>query len=204
MTPDEQEARLPIDAAYLEAGRRVLAEHGYQAATVERIAEEAGVSRMTLHRRGVSKDAILAVLVEQAVGRYRAALWPALTGPGSAAERLKAALHALCEQAEQNMELLLALRSQSDAVFHEPGEEVMTRTVFAEPLERLLRDGVLDGSLREVDFVETATTLFNMVGWTYIHLRTGHGWKPERARRSVLALALDGLRPCNREGEEPG
>ena len=192
-------ARAPrIDAAVAEAGRRVLARHGYHAATVERIAREAGVSRVTLHRHGVSKDAILAVLLERALDDYRAAMWPALTGSGTGADRLESALVALCEQAEANLELLLALRSRTDAVFHESGQEAMTRSVFTDPLKRLLQDGIADGSLRRLDPAELATVLFNLVGWTYIHLRTGHGWNTARARRNVLDIALNGVRRCER------
>jgi hypothetical protein len=65
--------------------------------------------------------------------------------------------------------------------------------VFTEPLERLLRDGAADGSLAVVDPLEEATVLFNLVGWTYVHLRTGHGFAPERARRGVLDPVLHGL-----------
>jgi AcrR family transcriptional regulator len=182
-----------LDPQLLEAGRRVFATHGYGGATVERIAKEAGLSRVTLHRRGVSKETILATLAERGIERYRAALWPALTAAGNGAERLRAALEGLCEAAEDNLEVLVALNSQTDAVFHETGEEVLTRDVFTEPLERLLRDGATDGSLRQLDPVETATVLFNLVGWTYIHLRTGHGWPPERASSGVLEIALTGV-----------
>src|SRR5919197_3721687 len=102
-----------LDDKLLEAGRSAFKRFGYQGATVERIAGEAGVSRVTLHRRGISKDAILAELSERAAERYRAALWPALTGPGSGHERLELALAALCDEAEANLELLIALRSQA-------------------------------------------------------------------------------------------
>ena len=148
---------------------------------------------MTLHRRGVTKDGLLAELVARATEDYRRMMWPALTGQGTAADRLALALEALCAAAEEHMALLVALRAQSDAIFHRDEEEAMTRTVFTEPLEKLLRDGVADGSLRALDPSETATVLFNLVGWTYIHLRTGHGWKPERARRATLDPVLHGL-----------
>src|SRR3954454_6548095 len=85
-----------LDPRLLEAGRRVFATHGYGGATVERIAREAGLSRGTLHRRGVSKETILAALAERGIEHYRAALWPALTAPGNGAERLRAALEGLC------------------------------------------------------------------------------------------------------------
>jgi AcrR family transcriptional regulator len=187
-----------IDDSLLQAGRRALRRHGWHALTAERIAEEAGISRITLHRRGIRKEDILAALTERAIEAYRGALWPALTSPGIGRERLEQALHALCESAEEHLELLVALRSQTDAVFHEDEpEEVMTRSVFTQPLERLLRDGMADGSLREMNPVETATLLFNLVGWTYIHMRTGHRWRPDRARARTLDIALRGLASCS-------
>jgi AcrR family transcriptional regulator len=183
-----------IDAALLDAGRRALRRHGWQALTAEHIAQEAGISRVTLHRRGVRKQDILDALTEKAIEAYRAALWPALTAPGTGGERLEQALRALCASAEENLELLVALRSQTDAIFHQPERgEAMTRSVFTEPLERLLRDGTADGSLRALDPVETATVLFNLVGWTYIHLRTGHGWAPEHSRERTIEIALRGV-----------
>ena len=182
-----------LDDNVLDGGRRALQRYGYAGATLERIASEAGITRVTLHRRGVTKDAILAELAERGAEAYRAALWPALTAPGSARERMELALKALCESAEENLELLVALRAQSDAVFHSDGDEQLTRSVFTEPLERLLRDGEADGTLRVLDPVEAATVLFNQVGWTYVHLRTGHSWKPARARRACVDMALHGL-----------
>ena len=96
------------------------------------------------------------------------------------------------------MGLLVALRAQTDAVFHEDEDEALTRNVFTEPLERLLRDGIADGSVCADNAEEMATVLFNMVGWTYIHLRTGHGWPPERALPAVIDPIWHGLR-CPRE-----
>ena len=191
-TRNSEDARA-YDEALLAAAAEAFRKHGFAGATIERIAAEAGVSRVTLHRRRVTKDGLLSALAERGAERYRAALWPALTAPGSAAARLEAAMHALCESAEENLDLLIALRAQSDSIFHPDGKEQMTRSVFTEPFERVLRDGATDGTLRELDPVETATLLFNLVGWTYVHLRTGHGWSPERARRSTIGVALHGL-----------
>lgn len=181
-------------AKLVEAARQAFEEHGYAGTTLERIASAAGLSRVTLHRHGVTKDGLLAGLVARATEAYREAMWPVLTGGGSGAERLEAALRTLCEVAEREMPMLLALRSQNDRVFHREDEaETLTRGVFTDPLERAIRDGVADGSLRPLDPLETATLLFNLVGWTYLHMRTGHGWPPERATAAVLDPILHGL-----------
>ncbi len=183
-----------LDDSLIDAAQRAFAQHGYHGTSAERIAQEAGVSRVTLHRRGVTKEAILDALAQRATRRYQEALWPALTASGCACDRMELALEAMCVAAEDSLELLVALRSRTDAIFHAEGPEALTRSVYTEPLERLLRDGALDGSLREVDPLETATVLFNMVGWTYVHLRTGHGWNPERCSRATIDVALGGLR----------
>jgi hypothetical protein len=36
--------------------------------------------------------------------------------------------------------------------------------------------------------------LYNLISWTYRHLRRNHGWSPERTRAGVLSIALDGVR----------
>lgn len=192
------------DTQILAAARQAVERHGWREATLERIAGEAGLSRMTLHRRGVTRAAVLTGLASLLEEDYRGALWPALTATGSARDRLQLACEGMCAVAERNLELIAALGdAPRDRIFHEEAESphgdpsaqaVLTRRVFTEPVERLLRDGAADGSLRAVeDPAETATVLFNLIGWTYRHLRRGHGWAPERARRGVLSIALGGL-----------
>ena len=166
----------------VEGARHVLAEDGLAAATLERISVAAGVSRMTLHRRGLSKRTILEALADDVEADYREAIWRALVSKGNARQRLRHALEIECDVAEDNLELLAALSGG-----------VLRRAVFVEPLERLLLDGAADGSLAADDAAETATVLFNLVAHTYRHLRTDHGWTAERTREAVLAVAIEGV-----------
>jgi AcrR family transcriptional regulator len=163
----EQVERAPaqVPPHIVEAARQMLATDGLEAATLERISAAAGVSRMTLHRHGVSERDILRALAAQFEADHRREMWTALVAPGTARA----------------------------AIFHEPGPAALTRAVFVEPLERLLRDGAADGSLAAVDARETATVLFNTVAHTYRHLRSGHGWSAERARGGVVALVMAGV-----------
>jgi AcrR family transcriptional regulator len=183
-----------IDPSLLDGARRAVERHGWEGLTLQRLADEAGLSRMTLHRRGVSRDALLAALAEQLEREYREALWPAMTAPGTALERLELALASLCDVVDGNLELLDALgHSERDAVFHEQRRPALTKQVFTEPLQRLLADGAADGSLSVPDPEEAATVLINLISHTYRHLRTGHGWSSKGTRRAVLDLALRGV-----------
>jgi AcrR family transcriptional regulator len=183
-----------LDDQLLTGAHRAIERWGWQQATLERIAAEAGVSRMTLHRRGVTRDGILGALGERLETAYRAGMWPALTARGTGRERLELALAGYCDAVEAHLEVLAALaEADHDAIFHEEGPRGLTRPAFTEPIRRLLEDGAADGSLVVEDPDEGATLLLNLVGWTYRHLRRGHGWAPDRARDSVLRIAVDGV-----------
>jgi AcrR family transcriptional regulator len=183
-----------IDESLLAGAHRAIERYGWQHATLERMATEAGVSRMTLHRRGVTRDGLLGALAERLETAYRSAMWPALTARGSGRERLEQALAGYCEAVEANLEVLVALaEADHNAIFHEDGPRGLSRPAFTEPIRRLLEDGAADGSLVAADPDETATLLLNLVSWTYRHLRRGHGWAAERAREGVLRIALDGV-----------
>jgi AcrR family transcriptional regulator len=182
-----------VNDELVRGARSALRRHGLAGATLERIAAEAGVSRMTLHRRGIGRAELFSALVARMVDAERAALWPALTAEGDAATRLRLALEAECAVVEEHIDVLEAMDAAArNELFHD--EDGLTRSEFVEPLRRLLTDGVQDGTLRSRDPAEDATVLFNLVGHTYRHLRSGHGWPAARARDAVLRVALDGVR----------
>jgi AcrR family transcriptional regulator len=181
----------------LDSARRVLAARGPQATTLEEIAEEAGISRVTLYRRGATRESILAELADRAAEEYRRALWPALTSRAPAGERLEVALKALCDVAEENLALLLGLGAGQGPLFNDPqsdaNAQVVTRDVFTEPLERIIGDGQADGSIAAGDPLATASLLFSLVGQTYMHERSVHRRPAEQTRDGIVSIVLHGV-----------
>lgn len=189
-------ATAPLDPALLSRVRDRLSTRDWRSVTVAELAEAAGLSRMTLHRRGITKEQVLAQLGARLEAEYREAMFAALTATGSARGRLGQALRAVCAVDERYLGVLGALAGRLDTVFHEPGEHdepVLTRAAFTDGLRRLLEDGAQDGSIAVADPSQTATLVFNAVGHTYRHMRTGHSWPADVARERVVALVLDGL-----------
>jgi AcrR family transcriptional regulator len=179
-----------METALLDATVDVLAAEGWERLSLERIAERAGTSRVTLWRQGITRDALVDALLERLTEDYRSSLWPILTAPGTGRERLEAALRALCDVADRHLQLLLA----SDTAFHQARERARVRPSFVEPLIRLLHDGVADGSLQDPpSYEDRADALFNTVCWSYVHLRGRHGWSSQRAASHVLDLVLNGI-----------
>jgi len=185
--------RSTVDPHLIDATGAAIARWGLAEASLNRIAAEADMSRATFYRRGVSREQLVAALTEKAAEAFRTALWPAIVGTGTAAERLRKALEAMCATADRHLQLLAGVFLARGELFKGIGPMALTVDVFAEPFERLLLDGAADGTLREVPPTATATVLFNTVGLGYVHLRAEQHWAPEAARRSVIDLILRGL-----------
>lgn len=178
----------------LDRLRERLRDRDWSELTVEDLAQAIGLSRMTLHRRGIDKSVLLGQLAGRLGEEYREAVLPALVSSAAAAERLRTALSALCEVNERYLGVLDALGRTGAFVFHEEGNgPVLTKVTFTDALRRILEDGVADGTLRAGDPLEMATLLFNATGWTYRHMRSGHHWEPDRVREQVVTLLLDGV-----------
>jgi AcrR family transcriptional regulator len=188
-----------IDEDVLDAVARILDRQGVAGLNISAIAAEAGLSRVTLHRRGARLDDYLVAVLGRVSDDLRASLWPAMTGAGPAAERLAAALRTLCEVCERHVGVMSAMYGHQPRPL--PGRPGRTTSFeFIEPFERLLRDGNVDGSLHSADPLPDATLTANMVCWTYLHMRQAHRWDAETAVNHVVPAAVAHLRPPMAKG----
>jgi AcrR family transcriptional regulator len=188
-----------IEPALVDATARILERDGLSGLSLTGIAEEAQVSRVTLHRRGNRPDDYLVAAVRRVSDDLRASLWPAMTGSGPASERLRDALVTLCEVCERHAGVMSAVFGTGPRpVPNEPGRT--TSIEFIEPFERLLRDGNIDDSLASDDPLSDATLLSNAVAWTYLNLRRGHGWQAETTANRVVEVCVASFRRGGRPG----
>ena len=181
----------------LAAARRLAARQALAGASMDDIAREAGITRVTLYRRGETRQAIVAALREELVREERDLLFPILTADGDGQARLTKVLEAVCAITDSRADLLTGLDDAAlNAIYHEPGDDTLTRVEFVAPIVRLLRDGALDGSLRAFDDPEeAATVIYVQVTYAFLHLRQEHRWPVERATAAVVDLAMGGVRP---------
>lgn len=179
---------MDTSATLIGAVEAAVAEYGFDSVTLEQIAARAGLNRATLYRRGHTREALLTSAALAAAEEFRTAALPALTATTAAQDRLTLLAHALFDLADQHLALLAGLFDGPTAVFHlaTDDHDALTRLEYTAPFARILADGRADGTLASVDPEEDAEVLFNLLGWTYVHLRRSHGWLPEQARPAVL------------------
>jgi AcrR family transcriptional regulator len=178
-----------VDERLREATVAVLAEHGWAGVTLERVAERAGRSRVTLWRQGMTTEVLLNALLDDLAEDYEKTFAPVLAAEGTGRERLVRSLEALCDVLDRHLPLVLA----SDLIFHRE-QERNGSVSFIEPFETSIRQGIADGSLHPRARVDDiAEILMVAVAFTYVHMRGRHHWSRARVRRVTIDMVLRGI-----------
>jgi len=101
--------------AVLDAGERVMAERGYEAATVASLVEEAGVPASSIYHYFGSKEGVLLAVMERGAERFHEALPEPTERRGSQSEHLRGLLASIAERLESRpdfLRLILVMATQ--------------------------------------------------------------------------------------------
>ena len=172
-----------VDAELRAAAIAVLAEAGWGGVTLEKVADRVGRARVTLWRKGITRE-VLRRRPARRAGRGLPA--HAVAGAQRRGSRPRPpgrrACTALCEVIDRHLPLVLA----SDTVFHQ-GPPATVLVDYTAPFARFVSDAQADGSLPRTDSPhEQALLAFNTVAWTYTHMRGHHDWPAPRARERIV------------------
>jgi len=123
----------------LDAAERVMAQHGYEAATVAAIVKESGIPLSSVYHYFGSKDGVLLAVMQRGADRFFADLPDADERVGTPAEHLAAVLAALAVALADHpdfLKLLVVIAVQPPAGDAAKAHEVVTR-IRGEALLRL-------------------------------------------------------------------
>lgn len=168
----------------------VLGEVGWDGLTLEKVAERAGRSRVTLWRNGITRESLPETLLERLASDYRDAMLPVLVATGTPRARLERTMNALCDVVDAHSDVLAV----SDEMFHRAARIANSSIDFLDPFLRVLADARAAGTIRaRTKDVDLADALFNGIAWPYLHFRVRHKWPAVRARRLLITTLLDGV-----------
>lgn len=126
----------------LDAAERVMAEHGFEAATVARVVEEAGIPMSSVYHYFGSKEGILLAVMERGADRFFGDLPAFEPIPGPDPERLARLIATSARTLERHpsfLRLLIVFAVQPPATARHEIEPVVAR-VRELALERLRRE----------------------------------------------------------------
>ena len=187
-------------ASKLYGAAELIADRGIADAKIDEIAEAAGIPVATLYYYFHGKEEILAFLLGDLLETIAGSVEVAISQPGNALDRLRWAVEAQMRVMLENPATCRALVGDLGRATRLPELATALETAFYQPLQRLLTEGIEDGSLRPLsDVSNAALTIFGAV--TIAGL-TGTVAEPDQTSEfidqtaaAVMDLLVEGLRP---------
>jgi AcrR family transcriptional regulator len=177
----------------------LFAERGYDATSMDDIAQALGIKKASLYHHVGGKE----VLLELALERAFAALEGAVGDEGSEDERAivrleritRAVVATTVGSAMPYVTLLLAVRGSTEA-----GRSALRRRRrFDRRLAALFEAAVAEGDVRaDLDAAAVARLFYGMVNSLVGWYRPGRGLAPEKLADTVVAMLFDGVRTDSR------
>lgn len=175
----------------LEIAVQAFNEQGYDATSVAALADRLGLSKSALYHHFASKEQLLEVVLDEALGGLEGVLDAA--GGGSAHDRLEQVLRGAVLVLVDKLAyvtLLLRVRGNSDV----ERAALERRRAFDRRVTELVRAAQDEGSVRaDVDPSVATRLLFGMVNSIVEWYRPAGPEGAQELARDVLAVALDGL-----------
>jgi AcrR family transcriptional regulator len=148
---DAEDPSTGTRAAYLRAATRMVNEHGYHGASVDRIAAELKLTKGSFYHHHETKEDLISACFDRTFAVVRAAQTAALDAPGPALQRLAQVCRALLafQLADQGPLLRITAWTGLPEAMRRDTRRTMSR--LGERFATLVIDGMADGSLRIVD-----------------------------------------------------
>ena len=149
--------------AYLRAATRLVNQHGYHGASVDRIAAVLQLTKGSFYHHHETKEELIAACFERTFGVMRAAQAAALAASGSGLDRLALACRALLAFQMSPEGPLLRVTAWTGLPDPLRSETRRTMGRLGERFATLVIDGMDDGSVRVVDPSIAAQVINGMV-----------------------------------------
>ncbi|MDP6978718.1 MAG: TetR/AcrR family transcriptional regulator [Myxococcota bacterium] len=146
----------------LDSALALVGEGGFGALSIKAVAQRADLATGTVYKHFASKAELCAEVFRLASEAELRRVQAATRGPGSAPERLGAAIGRFAERAVRGRRLAYALIAEPvDAAVDQ--ERLRLREAYADVFATLVEEGVSEGSFREQDPSVSAAALVGVI-----------------------------------------
>ena len=170
----------PTRAAVLDeivrAAAAAFGEVGYRTATLDAIAERAGLSKVTLYRYVSSKEELLSLVVERTIATFRQGLRDIVEQRRPAEETLRRIVRFQVELLTENLAFLTVFFAEESGLpAPMAAQAARAKREYDRTIERVVREGIEAGRLRPLPPTLVVFGILGMCNWL-------HKWyKPQGA-----------------------
>lgn len=181
--------------AVLRMAAQVFNEKGYQASTLDEVAERLNVTKPTLYYYVKSKDEILFECVRIGLTMLQDAITEVGASGGTAMDKLVAAMHKYAEIVTLDFGMCV-IRVGEDPLPPEAQRKLRSiKAALDHEFRELIRQGIAEGSIRPCDPKIAAFTIGGALSWIGRWYRPDGPLLPEDIAQQCIALLTQGL--CN-------
>jgi AcrR family transcriptional regulator len=192
-TTEREKVRTDKREAVLRMAAQVFNEKGYQASTLDEVAERLNVTKPTLYYYVKSKDEILYECVRIGLTMLQDAITEVGASGGSAMDKLVAAMHKYTEIVTMDFGMCL-IRVGEDPLPPESRRKLRRmKAAIDKEFRELIRLGIEEGSIVPCDPKIAAFTLAGALSWIGRWYRPGGALSPDDIARQCIALLANGL-----------
>jgi len=177
----------PTRAAVLDeivrAAAAAFGEVGYRTATLEAIAERAGLSKVTLYRYVSSKEELLSLVVERTIDRFRQGLKRIIAERRPADDTLRRIIHYQVTLLTEHLPFLTVFFSEESGLpAPMAARAARAKREYDQAIARVVQDGVETGLLRDLPPTLVVFGLLGMCNWL-------HKWYRPDGKRTPAEIA---------------
>lgn len=178
----------------VEEASTLVAEDGFAAVSIARVADAAEIAAGTVYRYFPSKAELLAEVFRRAASREVEVMRAAAGGTGPVRERMRRALELFCDRALRSGRLAWALLVEPIDPAIE-AERIVFRRAYADVLVGLLREGTACGELPSQDESTTAAAIVGALGEALLAplAKAGRAVEGHRAIGAAVDFCMRGL-----------
>jgi TetR/AcrR family transcriptional regulator, repressor of fatR-cypB operon len=140
----------PSKRKILQTALRLFANHGVDAITVRRIAQDSGYTNPALFKFFESKDSLALYLFECCYGQIFDCLKKAIDNAATCEQQLDAVLDVFLAQLEQNLEAFLFVQDHLRHFWPRVSAKTRRKSILS-LIRGVLRRGMKNGSIRDAD-----------------------------------------------------
>jgi AcrR family transcriptional regulator len=164
----KQKEKIARIEGILSAAKKVFSRKGYEATTMEDIAQEAGFGKASLYFYFQGKEEVFLSLIKDGMERQKNLLKQVMDSQLSNVEKLKALISKYFEYVEENKDFIRIVHSESQKLYATTLEKVRSSIIREHKntmggIASIIKEGIKSGEFRKIEPTIAAVSLMGIV-----------------------------------------